>query len=80
MGFFDDIEEERPRRGRRGIGDSDRLDWQGMVEETDEPEETEPEVDEDDDLVHELELDERGTFRRRSSRDEIDLWEHEDEE
>jgi hypothetical protein len=90
MGFFDDYNEEevRPRRkSRRGIGDSDRLDWQDMVEEIDDPmgpingpdEEPDEELEEDEDTIQELEIDDHGRMRR-SSRDEIDpdFW-NEDE-
>jgi len=85
MGFFDDYNEEevRPRRkSRRGIGDSDRLDWQDIVEEIDEPEgpaEEPDEESEDEDTIQELEIDDHGRMRR-SSRDEIDpdFW-NEDE-
>jgi len=85
MGFFDDYNEEevRPRRkSRRGIGDDDRLDWQGMVEEIDEPEEPaeEPDEESEEDTIQELEIDEHGRMRR-SSRDEIDpdFWNQDDE-
>jgi hypothetical protein len=84
MGFFDDYteNEERPRRKtRRGLGDSDRLDWQGMAEEIDEPEdEPNEELEEDEDTIQELEIDEHGRMRR-SSRDEIDpdFWNQDDE-
>lgn len=90
MGFFDDYNEneERPRRRktRRGVGDSDRLDWQDMVEEIDEPEEEpeeeleEEDEEEDEDTIQELEIDDHGRMRR-SSRDEIDpdFWNQDDE-
>lgn len=85
MGFFDDYNEEesRPRRkSRRGVGD-DRLDWQDIVEEIDEPEEPAEEPDEEseeEDTIQELEIDEHGRMRR-SSRDEIDpdFWNQDDE-
>ncbi len=77
MGFFEEdfTEEERPRRRtRRGIGDSDKLDWQDIVDEVEEPEE-----EDDGDTIQELEIDEHGRMRRSSRDEESDFWEQEDE-
>jgi CBS domain containing-hemolysin-like protein len=74
MGFFDDYDDERPRRKtRRGIGVSARLDWQDMVEEIDEPDE-EPE----DDTIQELEIDEHGRIRHSSGDEAPNLWDQDE--
>ncbi|GEM_PF-5065405 len=87
MGFLDEFYEEdqrpRRRRTRRGIGDSDRLDWQDMVDEVEDPDaELEPDEEleeENEDTIQELEIDEHGRMRH-NSRDEIDpsFWDQDE--
>lgn len=70
MGFFDEYEEEeRPRRRRKTALDADKLGWQDMVEEVEEPE--------DEDTIQELHVTERGQ-RCRDDEIEPDFWEQEE--